>query len=77
MTNFRVTADAEQADGHPHVFTKIRIHYIVEGRDVDPKAVERAMELSETRYCPAQAMLSEAVSMELSYEIVEAEAVTA
>ena len=77
ITNFRVTADAEQADGHPHVFTNIRIHYIVEGYNVDPKAVERAMELSETRYCPAQAMLSESVPMELTYEIVEAEAVAA
>jgi putative redox protein len=77
VTDFRVTADAEQAEGHPHVFTRIRIHYIVEGRDVDPAAVERAMVLSETRYCPAQAMLSETVDMELTYEIIEAEAVAA
>jgi putative redox protein len=77
VTNFRVTADAEQADSHPHVFTKIRIHYIVEGNGVDPKAVERAMELSETRYCPAQAMLSPVVPMELTYEIIEAEALPA
>jgi putative redox protein len=77
VTNFRVTADAEQADVHPHVFTKIRIHYVVEGHDVDPKAVERAMELSETRYCPAQAMLAPTVPMELTYEIIEAEALPA
>ena len=75
ITDFRVTADAEQANGHPHVFTNIRIHYIVEGHHVDPKAVERAMELSEKAYCPAQAMLSESVPMELTYEIIEAEAV--
>lgn len=77
VTNFRVTADAEQAEGHPHVFTIVRIHYIVEGHNIDSKAVERALELSETRYCPAQAMLSETVPMELTYEIVEAEAVPA
>lgn len=77
ITNFSVTADAEQADGHPHVFTNIHIHYIVEGHGVDANAVERAMELSETRYCPAQAMLSQTVPMELTYEIVEAEAVAA
>jgi putative redox protein len=75
VTGFRVTADAEQAESHPHVFTKIHIHYIVEGQNIDPKAVERAMELSETRYCPAQAMLSVIVPMELTYEIVEAESV--
>ena len=77
VSNYRVTADAEQADGHPHVFTKIRIHYVVEGHDIDAKAVERAMELSETRYCPAQAMLSETVPMELTYEIIESEALPA
>lgn len=77
VTNFRVTAEAQQADGHPRVFTNIHIHYMVEGRNVDPAAVERAMELSETRYCPAQAMLSETVAMQLTYEIIEAETVAA
>lgn len=77
VTNFRVTADADQADGHPHVFTNIRIHYIVEGHNIDAAAVERAMQLSETSYCPAQAMLSQVVNMELTYEIVEAEALPA
>ena len=77
VTNFRVTADADQADGHPHVFTNIGIHYIVEGHNIDAAAVERAMQLSETRYCPAQAMLSQVVNMELTYEIVEAEALPA
>ena len=73
VTGFRVKADAQQADEHPRVFTKIHIHYIIEGRDIDPRAVERAIELSETRYCPAQAMLSDVVDMELSYEILEAQ----
>ena len=77
VTNFRVTADADQADGHPHVFTNIRIHYIVEGHNIDAAAVERAMQLSETRYCPAQAMLSQVVNMELTYDIVESEALPA
>jgi putative redox protein len=77
VTNFRVTADAQQAEGHPHVFSSIHIHYIVEGRDVDPAAVVRAIELSETRYCPAQAMLSGTVGMELTYEIIEVEAIAA
>jgi putative redox protein len=72
VTNFKVMADAEQASSHPHVFTSVHIHYIVEGRNVDPKAVERAIELSETRYCPAQAMLAAVVDMNLTYEIVEA-----
>lgn len=77
VTNFQVTAEAQQADSHPHVFTDIHLHYIVEGHNVDPKAVERAMQLSETRYCPAQAMLAATTPMTLTYEIVEAEPVSA
>lgn len=73
ITKFRITADAQQADSHPHVFTNINIHYSIEGVDVDDKAVERAIQLSETRYCPAQAMLAETVNMTLTYEIVETE----
>ncbi|MCP4357010.1 MAG: OsmC family protein [Chloroflexi bacterium] len=77
VTGFRVTAETEQANTYPKVFTHIHIHYIVEGHNVNPKAVERAMDLSETRYCPAQAMLTAAVDMKLTYEIIEAEPVMA
>ncbi len=57
VTEFEVSADVERADEHPKVFTKIVLHYIVWGNDIDAAAVERAVELSETRYCGAQAML--------------------
>ena len=73
ISSFRVTADADQAPEHPHVFTNIHVHYLIEGYDVDDRAVERAIQLSETRYCPAQAMLAETVDMKLTYEIVETE----
>lgn len=57
VTEFEVSADVERADEHPKVFTKIVLHYVVRGNDIDAAAVERAVELSETRYCGAQAML--------------------
>lgn len=73
VTAFKVMASAQQAETYPKVFTHIHIHYIVEGQGIDPQAVERAMELSETRYCPAQAMLAPTVEMKLTYEIQETE----
>ena len=72
VTDFQVKVDVEQADDYPHVFTKIVLNYIVTGRDIDPKAVERSIELSRDRYCPASAMLSEATPIEYHYEIIEA-----
>jgi len=71
VTGFEVQTHAERAQEHPRVFTDITIKYIVEGINVDPEAVRRAIELSETKYCPAQAMLVQAVPIRHEFEIVE------
>ena len=71
ITGFRVRVDAERVEEHPKVFTAITVHYTVRGRNIDPAAVERAIELSETRYCPAQAMLAKSVPIEHQYTIEE------
>lgn len=71
VTRFDVKVHAEQAHDHPHVFTSAVVTYIVTGRGIDEAALLRAIELSATRYCPAQAMLAKVVPMELRYEIHE------
>lgn len=72
VTEFEVRVHAEQASDHPHVFTHIRLEYVVTGRNISPDALQRAIELSETKYCPAQAMLNKVVPIELTYTINEA-----
>jgi putative redox protein len=72
VTAFEVNVHAERAEQHPKVFTHVTVEYRVTGRHVDPAAVERAIELSETAYCPAQAMLAKAVTIEHAYQIIEA-----
>lgn len=72
VTAFEVQVHAERAVEFPKVFTNITIEYIVEGNNVDPAAVERSIELSETKYCPAQAMLSKACNIEHKYSIKDA-----
>ncbi len=61
VTRFEVQVHAEKSTEHPKVFTRIEVEYIVEGEEIDRIAVERAVELSVTKYCPAQAMLMKAV----------------
>jgi len=73
VSGFEVQLHADQAKDHPHVFTDISIKYIVRGRNVDPKAVERAIELSTTKYCSAHAMLSHTATITSDYEIIEDE----
>ncbi len=64
VTGFEVKVHAERAAEHPKVFTKVFIEYVVSGRNIDQASVERAVELSETKYCSAQAMLKKAVPIE-------------
>lgn len=71
INGFEVRVHAERADEHPKVFTQMHIHYVVRGEKIDAGAVERAMELSASRYCPAQAMLAQAATLSMDYEIVE------
>jgi len=73
ITSFEVDVQADRANEHPKVFTGAQVVYSVTGRGVDEAAVVRAIELSATRYCPAQAMLAQVMPIELAYHIYEAE----
>lgn len=73
VSGFEVQLHADRAKDHPHVFTAITINYVVRGKGVDPQAVERAIELSATKYCSAQAMLAQAAEITSEYEIIEEE----
>jgi putative redox protein len=71
VSAFEVSVRADQAEDFPKVFTHTLITYQVTGHNVDEKAVVRSIELSATKYCAAQAMLSKVAPMELIYEIYE------
>lgn len=71
ITSFEVKVLAPRASEHPHVFTEMEITYVLRGKGIDPVAVERAMQLSEEKYCPAQSMLRKAAPISLKYEIIE------
>jgi len=72
VTAFEVRVHADLADEHPHVFTRVLVEYVVTGKGVEREAVERAVSLSETKYCSAQAMLRKATPIESKITIVEA-----
>ncbi len=71
VTGFEIRIDAERATEHPKVFTKIVLEYIIKGRGIEKEAVERAVDLSTTRYCPAQAMLGKVVPIDQKITIIE------
>lgn len=71
ISEFEVTAQIERAAEHPKVFTKAVLEYMICGHGVEETAVVRAIELSATRYCPAQAMLNKVFPIALKYQIYE------
>lgn len=73
VSDFRVEVKTERAAEHPKVFTHASIEYHVTGKGVQEEAVVRAIELSATRYCPAQAMLKQVFPIDLVYYIYEVE----
>jgi putative redox protein len=71
VTAFEVQVHANRATEHPKVITSAVIEYFISGRAVQEEAVVRAIELSATRYCPAQGMLSKIIPIRLKYHIFE------
>ena len=62
---------AERSENIPKVFTKIHIHFVIEGKALDPSAVQRAINLSATKYCSASIMLEKSVAISNDFEIIE------
>lgn len=71
FTGVDVEITAERAENHPMIYTEIHLQYVVTGKGVEAAAVERAIELSQTKYCGASAMLGQAASISTSFRIVE------
>jgi putative redox protein len=72
VTNFEVKIHAERVDQHPKIFSDIMIEYVVTGKNLDPKLVDKAVNLSETTYCPGQAILNKSAKIDHKITIVEA-----
>jgi putative redox protein len=66
-----VRVHGEQRQEPPNIYTDIVVEYVVYGKGVSEKAVEQAIELSETKYCSAAAMMNKVAKITTKYTIVE------
>ncbi len=71
VTDCVVEVSAERADQDPKVFTRIHAHFVVSGRDLDRRRVERAIALSAEKYCSASIMLGALAEITHDFEIVD------
>lgn len=69
LTKFQISVRGKRAEDFPRVYTGIEINYELWGSDLDPKAVEQAIQLSEDKYCSASAMLSAVAKITSRYQI--------
>jgi putative redox protein len=70
MVACEVEIEAERAEEIPKVFTKIHVHFIVSGKDLDKSKVAKAVALSADKYCSASRMLEKAATITHDFEVV-------
>lgn len=69
VDRYEVSVEAERDyDNVPAVFKHIHLHFSVEGK-VDPPKVQRAIELSLTKYCSVSKMLEKTASITYAYTV--------
>lgn len=73
ISDCHVELSAERAQNVPKVFTKIHVHYVVRGRNLDEKKVARAVSMTADKYCSVSIMLAASVDISHDYEIIEDE----
>ena len=71
VTGCTARVEAERAPEPPKVFTRLHLHFVVEGRDLPESKVARAVHLSADKYCSASIMLHRGgVEVTHSFEVV-------
>ncbi len=69
LDGFEMNIETEVSEEHPQVFTKLHIEYVFYGDNINTKDVERAIELSQTKYCGVTRMFEKAMEITHSYRI--------
>jgi putative redox protein len=70
LVDCEVEIEAERAEEIPKVFTKIHVHFIVSGKDLDESKVAKAVALSADKYCSASRMLEKTAAITHDFEVV-------
>ncbi len=72
--DFKIDIEAENADEHPKVFTHIKMNYRFYGKELNKSKLEKAVNLSQDRYCSVSAMLSKTAEIEYNIQINDKDA---
>ena len=70
FVDLKVKVRGKRASDYPMVFTELEVTYLLWGEGLDLKAVERAIQLSEEKFCSVGLMLGKAAPIRSSYRIL-------
>ena len=71
ISAYRIEISGERREEHPRSYRTMTVHHIITGSGIPHKAVEQAIELSETKYCSVAATLRPTVEIHSSFKIIE------
>lgn len=71
--DYEIRIHGKRAASHPQVFTEITVEHVLTGKEIKPEVVERAMQMTEQKYCGASVMLEKTAHISHTYTIVAVE----
>jgi len=71
VRSYEIRIHGERADLHPQVFTEITVEHIITGSEIKPEIVERAMKMTEQKYCGASVMLEKTARINHRYRLIK------
>jgi len=71
LTGLQIKVNGQQDADPPWAYRKIHVEYVVHGHGISDKAVQQAIELSESKYCSVAATIRGVAGITSSYQIVE------
>ena len=71
LDNLEMNISAEETEEHPKVYKSINLEYVFYGKNIKTKDVERAIQLSQEKYCGVTEMLRHSVDISHNYRIVD------
>ncbi len=63
-----IKVEADNTEEHPRVYENIHLTYIFKGKNLPRKSLEKAVSLSQEKYCGVSAMLKKATTV--TYDII-------
>ena len=76
LQKLEINVKGNEREEHPRIFTDIHVEYVFYGEGLKAEDVERAIEMSTTKYCSVSAILSASAPITHSYRIESSQTAT-